>query len=361
MIGERAGRLQIPYRQSVHLSELPTSGVSRLRGTSVDALAAAADRRRPEDPVVIVPGLTAPLPSAPAAIIDDVLARVTAIAFELFPAWLPNPEQAPESGAVLDRIAARSLTHRHDGAPGIGAALGALATASLRPQHAAAFTDLPALDRREALEYALTHSYPTVRLALALVLDEQVEAHRGDALSVAAQWLARGGCAVWLLGRGTAHLDRFPVVDGPPPALTVFDAPSGSVLSGLRPEPVFPPLSGRPHPASAAEGRLEQGLASAAWAASRHWNHTVDLGRLHPPVRVDLLFPGVRLVVEVDGADHRTPDKYEADRRRDADLMLSGYRVLRFTNARIMGDLSEALSIIRRLVSEQHITGGGAW
>lgn len=340
------------------LSDLPQSGVTRLRGTSAPALAAAADRRTPEDPVVVFPGVTTPLPSAPSAIIDDVLVRAAAVAIELFPAWLPDGANAPESGGVLDRFTARALSHRHDGGPGTGVALGALATAALRPPSLVSFTELPAADRRGAVEYALTRGYGTRRLVLALELREPPAPHAVDALATAAQWLARGDCAVWLLGPGAAPLDRFPQLDGPPRTVELPDAPS-EALARLRPAPSFPPISGRPHPASAAEEHLERGLAAAAWAADRHWNRSVDLGALHPPVRVDLLFERPRLVVEVDGADHRTPDKYEADRRRDADLMLAGFRVLRLTNTRILTDLSESLSIIRRLVASD--SRGGAW
>lgn len=93
MIGEVAGRCRIRagYRSRVQLSDLPVGGVARLRGTSAAALASAAERRGPQDPVVVFPGLTLPLPSSPGAIIDDVLSRAVAVAFEVFPAWLPDP------------------------------------------------------------------------------------------------------------------------------------------------------------------------------------------------------------------------------------------------------------------------------
>lgn len=339
----------------MQLSDLPHGGVARLRGTSASALASAAERRGPQDPVVVLPGLTLPLPSSPGAIIEDVLNRTLAVAFEVFPAWLPDPAPVPESGAVLDRMSARGLAHRHDGAPGIGTALGALATAALRPESIGGFAELPAADRRDAIEYALTRSFHAPRIALALAVDRPQAPHLGDALSAAAQWLARGDSTVWLLGPGAAALDRFPVVDGPPVVAEPSRGPSEFTV-GLDPLPAFPPVAGRPHPASAAEQYLERALVSQSWASARHWNYAVDLGPLARPVRVDLLFPQPRLVVEVDGPDHRGSDKYEADRRRDADLMLHGFRVLRLTNARILGDLAESLSIIRTLVTA---TGSG--
>jgi very-short-patch-repair endonuclease len=51
---------------------------------------------------------------------------------------------------------------------------------------------------------------------------------------------------------------------------------------------------------------------------------------------VDFLWPGERLVVEVDGyAFHSTRAAFERDRARDVDLQAHGYRVLRFTWRRL--------------------------
>lgn len=47
---------------------------------------------------------------------------------------------------------------------------------------------------------------------------------------------------------------------------------------------------------------------------------------------VDALFQDQRLIVEIDGyAFHRTRASFEKDRRRDADLLAAGYRVMRVT------------------------------
>ena len=47
---------------------------------------------------------------------------------------------------------------------------------------------------------------------------------------------------------------------------------------------------------------------------------------------VDFLWRAQRLVVETDGwGPHHTRDAFEADRRRDADLLVAGLRVVRFT------------------------------
>ena len=47
---------------------------------------------------------------------------------------------------------------------------------------------------------------------------------------------------------------------------------------------------------------------------------------------VDFYIPSARLVIEIDGIQHREEDHFEADRKRDRDLENLGNTVLRFTN-----------------------------
>ena len=47
---------------------------------------------------------------------------------------------------------------------------------------------------------------------------------------------------------------------------------------------------------------------------------------------VDFYIPSARLVIEIDGIQHREEDNLEADRKRDRDLENLGNTVLRFTN-----------------------------
>jgi Protein of unknown function (DUF559) len=55
----------------------------------------------------------------------------------------------------------------------------------------------------------------------------------------------------------------------------------------------------------------------------------LDHRRLDP----DFYWPANRLVAETDGWEtHRTKAAFKDDRRRDAALVASGYRVLRFTH-----------------------------
>ena len=62
---------------------------------------------------------------------------------------------------------------------------------------------------------------------------------------------------------------------------------------------------------------------------------------------VDAVWDAQRLVVEVDGRKfHDTGPQFERDRRKDADLLLAGFRVLRFTWRRLTREPAEVVAII---------------
>jgi very-short-patch-repair endonuclease len=67
--------------------------------------------------------------------------------------------------------------------------------------------------------------------------------------------------------------------------------------------------------------------------------------------RVDLFWPDANLVVEVDGYEfHKSRAQFENDRRRDAKLMVAGYRVLRVTQTRVQFDSAALLSELIELL-----------
>lgn len=68
--------------------------------------------------------------------------------------------------------------------------------------------------------------------------------------------------------------------------------------------------------------------------------------------RVDMVL-GKRLVIELDGWEHhKSREAFEADRKRDADLSRSGYRVLRFTYRRVLRDWQSVLDTIRSTLAD---------
>jgi very-short-patch-repair endonuclease/predicted transcriptional regulator of viral defense system len=73
-----------------------------------------------------------------------------------------------------------------------------------------------------------------------------------------------------------------------------------------------------------------------------------QLNALVAGFEVDALWPGKRLIVELDSfAFHKTRGAFERDRERDAALLIAGYRVLRFTHRRLQRDQAAVAATLR--------------
>ncbi len=72
------------------------------------------------------------------------------------------------------------------------------------------------------------------------------------------------------------------------------------------------------------------------------------------PWILDFLFVAERLVIEVDGETHATTDGLARDSRRDAWLAACGYRVLRFSNRDVLGNLAGVLTAIAAALARPH-------
>ena len=65
---------------------------------------------------------------------------------------------------------------------------------------------------------------------------------------------------------------------------------------------------------------------------------------------VDFLLPAEKLIIEVDGSQHFTPDGFEKDAARDTVLREQGYTVLRYSNSDVYQNLEGvAEDILNRL------------
>ncbi len=101
----------------------------------------------------------------------------------------------------------------------------------------------------------------------------------------------------------------------------------------------------QPRLRSPLEARLLS-LIAAAGLPAPHCNEKVC------GLEVDLLWPQQRLVVEADGvAFHDNPVAFERDHRRDLDLSLAGYQVIRVTWQQLEDDPRKTVSAIAKLLS----------
>ncbi len=68
---------------------------------------------------------------------------------------------------------------------------------------------------------------------------------------------------------------------------------------------------------------------------------------------IDIAFEKLKLAIEVDGWEfHKTPEAFESDRWRQNDLVLAGWRVLRFTAKMIRDHPQIVLRVIERALAQ---------
>ncbi|MEV6348965.1 DUF559 domain-containing protein [Actinoplanes sp. NPDC051851] len=304
-----------------------------------------------------------------AAVVADLLGRLDRAARELFPAWLPAA--APiDSAAGAGTVAVRSIalrSARHSGR--FGPFLADLAERSLRflCGYGSAATLPRARFNREIrareLSRVIAASYGRRSTVILVRVPAGLTEVQESALVAAARWLTdSGGFGIWFTGEPLHAADTVDNVPAPPSpgeppahARPVHGGRREPAPAGItHPAPTgirYPALAGRPHPASEAERALEAALAAAEWAAGREWNRHHQVHPLVNPVRLDLVWRPERLVVEIDGAEHRAADHYASDRQRDVLLQLAGYAVLRFTNDQVTGHRELVLAQIREFLS----------
>jgi len=92
-------------------------------------------------------------------------------------------------------------------------------------------------------------------------------------------------------------------------------------------------LDSRDEPWSEAERRAHR-LLRAAGLVGWVTNHRVVVAGAH--YFLDIAFPAAMLALEIDGRVHDRPDAFEYDRARQNDIVLQGWRVLRFTWAMLV-------------------------
>jgi len=73
-----------------------------------------------------------------------------------------------------------------------------------------------------------------------------------------------------------------------------------------------------------------------------HFRRQAPIG----PYVVDFFCPAKRLIIELDGGHHNEDETAERDRERQSWLEREGYRVIRFWNSDITGELTAVLERI---------------
>jgi very-short-patch-repair endonuclease len=74
------------------------------------------------------------------------------------------------------------------------------------------------------------------------------------------------------------------------------------------------------------------------------------------PYIADFLCYAVKLVIEVDGGQHGMEDGLERDRQRTAWLEANGYRVIRFWNNDVLGNIEGVAEMIEIALAKESLS-----
>ena len=279
---------------------------------------------------------------------DRELVRVV---LALYPAWLPEAEGI-DSPAGAGDAAVADLARAAAGKSSLFApVLLRLARAALAKQTSLALDDIPqevvALECGKLIRASYQLADVIVIMPATTVAEAEIEACERTAL-----WLAdHVRCAVWIAGPAVARMPQIGITLG---TIASLVAPDGERAAGLPPVPPWvTPLAGRPNPFSTVEQRLEAHLAGQDWAAGRAWNQGWQADARHNRVVVDLVWHDEQLVVEIDGPDHLSAEKFATDRQRDRLLQLEGFAVIRFTNEEVLTDPALVASQIEQFLRQK--------
>ncbi|RAI38633.1 hypothetical protein CH338_12030 [Rhodoplanes elegans] len=80
---------------------------------------------------------------------------------------------------------------------------------------------------------------------------------------------------------------------------------------------------------------------------SSHWRRQATIG----PYFADFACHDARLVIEVDGGQHNLEDQAGAKSKRTAYLEAQGYRVLRFWNNEVPGNIDGVMTVVPEALS----------
>jgi very-short-patch-repair endonuclease len=288
--------------------------------------------------------------------VEQTIALLAETARRLWPVWFSNVSFAACDAGTLGKLAAGAIVREATArVRGLNAAWTEAGTRLALDGRAPRVNGVPPAVELSQLVLAIGGS----RLALIVDADEAMtDVHHAPALMHALEWIAQhSGASVVILF----------------PELPAFGSPFDRVLYGARRatdeahadapivEPPYPdsaenaswfaPWRGAPHPMSEIEQRLAA-LLDADGELSRlfHFNWLIETVR-GSRAKVDLVWLDGRLVVELDGYDdHSTRGAFIGDRRRDYELALTGYTVLRLANDEIVQDFGRAVEKIRDLV-----------
>jgi very-short-patch-repair endonuclease len=267
--------------------------------------------------------------------LNEVLEGLARVAFALWPNWydrlIPMPDPSPPTWRQQCSPLWRETAQRYCRSGQLPLPRG----------YAAA---------EQAMQLALTLAPSD--LAIAIAVDE-VRKESPLVLRSAGEWLTSNTLSSVFIIVPVAALRESNLREMLPCRNILVDSRLDEPLATeeKRPRVDVLPVIGAPHPLSPGEQKLAQCLLNDAELAPLFAFNQRIIGRHGNAYTVDLVWPGGRLIVEVDSYPlHNNRFMFANDRHRDYELMASDYRVLRITDDEAANDTTSAVAKIRQLV-----------
>lgn len=338
---------------------MPASVFTDDVGDTQNAIEQIAESKREPARVVTLRWQHVPALGNELGLLVDALARAT---LELYPSLYGGEQHTGERwvGAALES-AAHEITRRLD------AVLGSACRQILSACHKGALPNIKKLSNSEQVRQLALAIDPSQLVILIAV--EDAEASKGSlrALAQGAEWLASNTLARVILvlpsvlsAAGeldhvtyTACIFQSAVKAGPsaPPSIPrLFTSDKAEDRAVVAAAVSVSPIIGRPHPKSEAEQLLHSRISGdPELGLLFSYNQPIRTRYETNPV-VDLLWEAGRLVIEIDGQEHCRLVSFLQDRRRDFELLMSGYQTIRFSRFKVLESPELVLNDIRDAV-----------
>lgn len=291
---------------------------------------------------------------------------VTALAkgaVDLYPSLYGRVQRTAERWVEAQlELAAQEASRR---IPGV---LGAACRQILSACREGELPNLKKLSNSEQVRQLALAIEPVRLVILIAVHDAEASEGRLRALAQGAEWLASNTQARVLLvlplalsdARELDHVTYTACLFGAstpqPPALPAPAPPTVAAKStkkGVHIEEAsvsVSPIIGRPHPKSAAEQLMHDRITRDPELGPLFaYNQPIKTRYETNPI-VDLLWEAGRLVIEIDGQEHCQLFTFIQDRRRDFELFMTGYKIIRFTRFKVLESPDLVLDDIRDAV-----------
>lgn len=290
-----------------------------------------------------------------------LVSALATAALELYPFLYGQNQSTTERWAEADlETAAHEITRR------IPAVLGTACRQILAACHKGRAPNIEKLSNSEQVRQLALAIEPTELVILIAVHDAEVGKGALRALAQGVEWLANNTLSRVILilpaALSTAsELDHVtytaclfgslakpePIAAAPADGSTPRTRKGAGVVEAVV---SVSPIIGRPHPKSAAEQLMHERISSDPELAPLFsYNQPIKTRYQTNPV-VDLLWERGRLVIEIDGQEHCHLLTFIQDRRRDFELFMSGYQIIRFTRFKVLESPDLVLSDIRDAV-----------